>query len=304
MEFEKVKKNKYGFYELKDRTQAIELQKIFEERYYQEDMGSYSTEYSEFELQNYKLRNIQTEYIINKNINKKDNVDFLDIGCGEGFASAFFLNKKYNVDCVDFSDKGIKNHNPELINRFQKGDALDILPNLIKNGKKYDIIYMCGVLEMMYSPREVLGLIRKLLRNTGILIISDGNDYSKLQLRLLEKRKLKKEYWLDIPGHPSYFSLDGLINFTEESDFECIDYYADSLIDFGLINDLTNYYEHPDIGKKNFESYVELEQMLIEISLEKTMKLKKILGSMGLGRTITAVFRNSENKREAGEKNG
>jgi len=30
MEFEKVKKNKYGFYELKDRTQAIELQKIFE----------------------------------------------------------------------------------------------------------------------------------------------------------------------------------------------------------------------------------------------------------------------------------
>ena len=44
--------------------------------------------------------------------------------------------------------------------------------------------------------------------------------------------------------------------------------------------------------------------MLIEISLEKTMKLKKILGSMGLGRTITAVFRNSENKREAGEKNG
>jgi hypothetical protein len=70
------------------------------------------------------------------------------------------------------------------------------------------------------------------------------------------------------------------------------------------MNDLTNYYEHPDIGKKNFESYVELEQMLIEISLEKTMKLKKILGSMGLGRTITAVFRNSENKREAGEKNG
>ena len=43
------------------------------------------------------------------------------------------------------------------------------------------------------------------------------------RLTKAKKRKLKREYWLDIPGHPSYFNLDGLINFTEESDFECID---------------------------------------------------------------------------------
>lgn len=297
MNFEKVVKNKYGFYELKDRSQEIKLQQIFEKQFYQENMGSYKKEYSKYELQNYKIRNIQTEYIINKHI-KKEEIDFLDIGCGEGFTSAYFLEKNYNVDCIDFSDEGLKNHNPNLISRFQRGDALNILPTLIKDEKKYDIIYMCGVLEMMYSPRENLNLIRKLLRNTGILFISGGNDYSKLQLKLLKEGKLKKEYWLDIPGHPSYFNPDGLIRFVEESDFECVDLYADSLIDFGLINDLTNYYEHPEIGKQNFESYIEMEQMLIDISLEKTMELKQILGSMGLGRTVTAIFRNKRSEED------
>ena len=301
MEFERVKKNKYGFYELKDKSSEAEIRNIFENRYYQESMSTYRRDYTERELQNYEIKNIQIEYIINKNMGDNKKIKFLDIGCGEGFASAYFLKKDYDVKCLDFSDEGLKNHNPELMDRFQQGDALDVLANLIKDGEKYDVIYMCSVLEMMYSPRDILNLIRKLLKDTGIIIISGGNDYSKLQLKLLEKKKLKKEYWLDIPGHPFYFNLDGLVKFVNESDFECVDSYAESLIDFGLINDLTNYYEHPEIGKQNFEAYVDTEQILLDLSLEKTMEVKKILGSMGLGRTITAVFRNKRSSEELRE---
>ena len=88
MEFERVKKNKYGFYELKDKSSEAEIRNIFENRYYQESMSTYRRDYTERELQNYEIKNIQIEYIINKNMGDNKKIKFLDIGCGEGFASA------------------------------------------------------------------------------------------------------------------------------------------------------------------------------------------------------------------------
>lgn len=294
MEFEKVVKNKYGFYELKDKTHGMESRKIFEEQFYQESMSLYRKQYRKCELQMYQIRNAQTEFIINKNLGEVQSGRFLDIGCGEGFTSAYFKEKGYAVDCLDFSSAGIETHNPWLMDDFLQGDAVNILPKLISSGKKYEVIHMRAVLDMMYEPEKVLGFARRLLEENGILIIEVANNYSKLQLKLLEEGKIKKEHWLDIPGHPSYFNREGLINFVEESDFRCIDFYADSLIDLSLINDLTNYYEHPEIGKQNFEAYVDMERMLMDISLDKTMELKRLFGSMGLGRTIIAAFCNKK----------
>lgn len=291
MESEKVIKNEYGFYELKNKERGRELAQMFQNRYYQESMSVYRKEYSAKELQMYQIRNMETEYIIHKNAQMKEGMRFLDIGCGEGFARAYFLNKGYEVECLDLSMEGIKYHNKELLDRFRQGDARKILPGFIEEGKKYDVIHMRAVFDAMDAQDAVLGLIRQLLEDAGVMVIEVANNFSPLQLRLWEEKKVKEEYWLD-NFRTYYFNKEGLIRFVEQYGFACVDFYADSLIDIGLVNDLTNYYEHPEIGKKNFEAYADTEQMLMDISLEKTMALKKILGDMGLGRTILAAFQN------------
>ena len=136
--------------------------------------------------------------------------------------------------------EGIKYHNKELLDRFRQGDARKILPGFIEEGKKYDVIHMRAVFDAMDAQDAVLGLIRQLLEDAGVMVIEVANNFSPLQLRLWEEKKVKEEYWLD-NFRTYYFNKEGLIRFVEQYGFACVDFYADSLIDIGLVNDLTNY---------------------------------------------------------------
>ena len=112
-----------------------------------------------------------------------------------------------------------------------------------------------------------------------------------LQRRLLCEGKIKREYWLDEKGHPSYFNLKGLQNLCSNYGYEMIDSYGDSFIDFFLLNDKTNYYELENVGRECYEARNYLDNWMMQISIDKTMEIYRLLSTMGFGRTITGVFK-------------
>ena len=153
---------------------------------------------------------------------------------------------------------------------------------------------MDAILDMALNPQNVLKHCRNLLKKKGVLVVKVANNYSKLQLHLLEEGKLQRDYWLDETGHPSYFGKDSLKYFVEDNGYIMIDLCCESLIDLNLFNDLTNYYEVDGVGKKCYEARVEMENMYSDISQELTLELFKIYAQMGFGREIVGVFTSRE----------
>lgn len=288
--------NKYGYYELINPPTVEEREKEFREAYFQNSMSSYEQTYTKDELEYFENKLIQKELMLKTHLPEMDRkLKFLDIGCGEGFALAYFKRQGYDVTGIDFSTYGVNCHNPEVSDCLLQGDSEKLLPMLINEGKKFDIINMDSVLDMMVHPQKILELCREALYENGLLLIKVANNYSVLQKRLLEKKKLSDTYWLDKGGHPSYFNRQGLINLLEAYGYECLDTFGESFIDFNLINDDTNYYEKKGVGKNCYWAKVELENLMHEISPEKSLEVFRTLGEMGLGRELIGIFKRKQN---------
>jgi 2-polyprenyl-3-methyl-5-hydroxy-6-metoxy-1,4-benzoquinol methylase len=296
--FKDVHLNEYGYYELDELRTEAERKEMFEKEYYQDSQQNpYEHTYTKEELDYFKMKLVQKEMIIKKNHNGAAK-DLLDVGCGEGFTLAYFYKKGYTVQGVDYSEYGINTHNPEMRPFLLQGDAEQILSEQVQGGYKYDIITIFNVLDMIHNPKHILELCRQLLREDGILLAEVGNNYSILQRTLLDEGKLNDTYWLDNPGHPSYFNRDGLIRLAEASGYKTVDFYGDRFIDFNLFNDRTNYYEHKETGKDCHRSYMELETLMHHISPEKTLQVYTLLGEMGLGRVMIGCFKKNGDDNE------
>lgn len=292
-EFKEVFLNKFGFYELKNKPTVEERKQVFENEYYQEGLSiSYEKTYSEEQLKNtdYKLQ--QREIMIRKNMDVfKDRLTILDIGCGEGFFVSYFNKKGHEVYGIDYSIYGVRTQNPHIENLVFQGDSSEVLRQFIKQNKKFDIINMDSVLDMMVNPKETLALCRELLSDEGLFIVKVANNYSELQRYLLKNKKLSKEFWLDNPGHPYYFSKEGFEKFFNDNSFRQVDIYGESFIEFNLFNDLTNYYEHPEVGKACYNARVQGENYLYDISFEKVMEIQHTFGEMGIGRELIGIYK-------------
>lgn len=178
---------------------------------------------------------------------------------------------------------------------FEKGEMEALLPAMAARGERYDVINMDRTLNMVLDAEYCLRLIRELMTQHSILVIKVANDYSYLQQSLLESGELKKEYWLDAPNQTRYFNREGLIRLLEAQGFECVDFYGDTFVDFQLFNPFSNYYEKPETGKAAHNTTVRLENLLHDISMERTVEIYRMLGEMGFGREIVGIFKKHEN---------
>lgn len=290
-DFEKVFLNEYGYYELKKKPSVEDRQREFEEEYYQSNESTYESEYSPEEKKFFNNKLEQKRIIIEKNIGAEvDGLSLLDIACGEGFVLDYFDRLGCRVCGMDFSKWAIEHHNPRMAANFMQGDCVKLLPELIKKGEKFDVINIDSALDMMLEPERVVDMCRQLLTDRGIFLVKVANNYSNLQQTLLESGQLTREHWLDDPGHPSYFNKDGFVKFMEAHKFKCVDLYGESFIDLNLLNPDTNYYEKSGVGKNCYNAKLQLENMLHDISPEKSLEIFKILGQMGFGREIIGVF--------------
>jgi SAM-dependent methyltransferase len=211
----------------------------------------------------------------------------IDIGCGEGWVLHWFYNNGWNVKGLDYSAFGIGTHNPEMLQYFCDGDIYKNLKNL--NGQ-FDIIWLQNVLEHVLNPKQLLLRIKHLMMPDSILMIQVPNDFSVIQHKLLAMNCIDREFWITAPDHISYFNRNGLENLCSATGLKKRAEIADFPIDFNLFNPDTNYVKDKSRGRNVHLSRVLIENMLDEISPQKTVELYKILGAMGLGRELIHFY--------------
>ncbi|KUO78109.1 MAG: hypothetical protein APF81_06860 [Desulfosporosinus sp. BRH_c37] len=289
--FDKVFKNSFNFFELKEKPSEEELKNYYKNKYYQENNGPYTIQYSDDEVTWFNNM-LNRRYAIINNImgNKEAGMRFLDVGCGEGWALGFFKRKKWEVLGLDFSDYGCKSHNPDCLSHLRVGNIYDTLTSLVIEKEKFDVIWLDNVLEHVLDPLSLLQVCKGLIKAQGVLVIEVPNDFSPLQQLLYNKGIVSKPFWVLIPDHINYFNCEGLDAICRSTGWETRFLMSDFPIDLNLFNPNTNYVNEPTRGKSCHQARIDIENFLSLISETKLNNLYEVIADMGLGRSIVSFL--------------
>jgi 2-polyprenyl-3-methyl-5-hydroxy-6-metoxy-1,4-benzoquinol methylase len=284
--------NNFGFYELINKPNKTELNEYYSKKYFSGDKGSYSKQYSDEELLYFNNKISEKYFVINNHLTKSnENRLLLDIGCGEGFTLQYFKNKDWTVTGLDYSVEGCSYHNPGCLENIIVGDIYESIDKLINENKSYHIVWLDNVLEHVLDPLNLLIKIQRLIKVNGLFVIEVPNDFSLLQTYLLNKQYIHSEFWVVYPDHISYFNRNGLITIAKRAGWEPVYMMTDSVIDFNLLNESSNYILDKSKGKLCHKARVEMDNLLHTISLEKTVNYYHSIAELGLGRQIIGFFK-------------
>lgn len=290
-----LKENKWGFYQVAQCPTEEELARYYQEKYYQDSPdATYCSHYSQEELEYIAGKMEEKVYCIRKLV-RGGRSSFLDIGCGEGFALSHLKKAGFDVYGLDFSSYGINNHNSEMMAYFKQGDIFESCKELIASGKRFSVVNMDNVLEHVRKPLEMVKLCYELLLPEGIFIVDVPNDFNPLQNFLVKEGYIKNKKWVGLPDHLSYFNRDGLLHLCQECGFKREFVMCTEFIEFLAMNPETNYYDHPETGHGCHLGRMRQERLLREISLEKKMKLQRVMGELEIGRNLVGIFRKAGN---------
>jgi len=289
--FDKVIKNSFNFFELKEKPSEEELKNYYEKKYFQEDKGSYTIRYADDEI-SYNNNKLNQRYAVLENIMdaKEVGMKFLDVGCGEGWALSFFKRKKWDVLGLDFSDFGCKSHNQDCLSHLRVGNIYETLASLVIENQKFDVIWLDNVLEHVLDPLSLLQKCKSLIKDRGVLVIEVPNDFSPLQQFLYNKGIVAKPFWIVIPDHISYFNSDGLDAICRSTGWETKFLMSDFPIDLNLFNPNTNYVNEPTKGKSCHQARVDIENFLSSMFVTELNNLYQQIAKMGLGRSIVSFL--------------
>ncbi len=292
--FEKLILNPLGYYEVKDKPSITELNEYYSKKYYQDAKGAYQAEYDDEEILFFKNKIAQKYSIIIKEFKSrnyiKSNYSILDVGCGEGWALSFFKGKNWDITGLDYSNYGCAKFNSDCIDNLIVGDIYESLESIKNKKRTYDVIWLTNVLEHVLNPIELLNEFKQLINPQGILLIQVPNDFSNLQLHLLEKNIIDNPFWIAIPDHISYFTKDSLHAIANHCGWQ-IDVLTTSYpIDLNLFNENTNYVRNKTAGKPVHRARVKVENFLHEQSPEKANLIFEVMANAGIGRDLIAFM--------------
>lgn len=284
-----LQKTTLGYYEVASKPTPDELSLFYSEKYYQEARGSYELAYTQAEIDYFHTRLSRIHYLINLNQSHKSGRSFLDVGCGEGFALAYFDALDFEVSGIDFSSDGICKQNPSFANCIETGDIFSLLELKSGFGSKYDVVLLQNVLEHVTDPLCLLESIKQLLWPTSLVIITVPNDFSKTQETLLAKGCIDREFWVCPPDHLSYFNYESLRKTLVHTGFDVHDIISDFPVDWYLFHPGSNYIKNPSNGKSVHLSRVLIENMLQDNDISVVISFYRALAELGSGRDLTAV---------------
>lgn len=281
-----LSKHELGFLQVSPLPSQEEVNDYYEKSYYQETLSNtYQSSYSKPELLYINNKIAQRAAIVLDKI--KHSGKLLDVGCGEGFVLAFFKKLGWSVEGIDFSDFGLLNLNPSLINEFEKGDIYEILDTKLMSQNKYDVIWLGNVLEHVLDPVNLLKKLKMLLANNGMLVITVPNDASKYQELLFKEGYVDKNWWIMAPDHISYFNYQTLQNTCIYSGFKVLKVLGDFPIDLFLLHGGSNYVNNKSLGKEAHKARVRMENFISENKMEDITQFFSSLAKVGLGRDLT-----------------
>lgn len=158
----------------------------------------------------YHLLNYETSKVV-KVANRKTG-KLLDVGCGSGYRLDVFRRLGFDTYGVEISSSA-EYAREHLGLNVKKGDLFEAnYPDSF-----FDIITLYNVLEHTHNPQKVIGELRRILKEDGIVTIQVPNT-DCIQFRLL------KERWagIETPHHLYYFNVRLLKKILLKEIFEII----------------------------------------------------------------------------------
>lgn len=279
-----------GYIQAFPRPTHDELNSYYRDKYFQNPSGSYKKEYSNDEVEYFKIAAEIANFSILKFFDSPVK-SLLDLGCGEGFFAAQMANLGWKVSCRDFSSAGISRFNSHLLPTFSAGSIEEALAQLIDDEScKFTFINLANVLEHVIEPEDVLEKIRiKLEQQTfGLLRIIVPNDYSAFQSLLVEQG-LAKKTWFCPPEHLNYFNRSTLTSLLNNLGFEVIETIADFPIEWFLANSSSNYHVNPEKGKDAHQARILITRFLASQGITKYVELCRAVASLDAGRDLITL---------------
>lgn len=290
---QRLKKHQLGFWEIKDKPTSKELQQYYADKYYQEAKGSYELEYTKEELLYFNAKLEQRSFVIQRHLSPLNNEfkRLLDVGCGEGYALAFFREHGWSVKGIDFSSAGVESKNPSCLDALVAGDIFELLKEEVAESKTYDVVWLQNVLEHVIDPLDLLISLRKLISPGGLAVVTVPNDCSIIQSGALDNHHIDNAFWVAPPDHLTYFDHAGLENAASETGWECIEMLGDFPVDWFLFHPGSNYIADKLAGKSAHKARVEIENIIHNQPIEDVLSFWSAAGKLGIGRDITAFLR-------------
>ena len=291
---QRIKKHSLGFWEVAAKPTQQELQKYYAEKYFQEAKGSYELEYTKEELSWFNAKLEQRSVILQRHLPhlREKKGQLLDVGCGEGYALAFFRKQGWTVKGIDFSSAGVKSKNPACMDNLATGDIFALVQAEISAGAVYDVVWLQNVLEHVIDPLALLKSLRKLVSPGGLAVVTVPNDCSITQRAALAHQHIDSAFWVLPPDHLAYFDSVSLTNATNATGWECVDMFGDFPVDWFLFHPGSNYVrDNSAAGKAAHSARVQIENLIHEQPIEDVLRFWSAAAKLGIGRCITTFLR-------------
>ena len=143
-------------------------------------------------------------------------MDVLDMGCGAGFFSAYFISRGCNVYSMDYSEKALsmaKDITGCRAKMYINGDILDadVFAGI---EAKFDIIFTDGLLEHYSGPRQdrIISKMKAVKKEKGHIINFAPNRFSLWSI--------VRPFVMDIKERP--FTMSGFIDLHRRNGLEVI----------------------------------------------------------------------------------
>lgn len=289
----RLKKHPLGFWEIAAKPTSQELHNYYADKYYQEAKGSYELEYTKDELLYFRAKLEQRSSVLQRHIFSSSNgaKRLLDVGCGEGYALAFFREQGWSVKGIDFSSAGVESKNPNCMDALVTGDIFALLKAEIATGQTYDVVWLQNVLEHVIDPLDLLKSLRTLVSPGGLAVVTVPNDCSIIQCGALANNHIDSAFWVAPPDHLTYFDHDSLTNAANETGWECAEMFGDFPVDWFLFHPGSNYVRDKSAGKSAHKARVQIENLIHLQPIEDVLSFWSAAAKLGIGRDITAFLR-------------
>jgi len=301
--------NEFGFYEIKDKPTPEALRAYYAEHYYQENLTTYQAAYPPAELEHIEGK-LRLRHWVLESLRPAHRPappaaadpgappetpsgggTFLDIGCGEGWALAYFQRLGWEVLGLDFSSFSLERFHPALRPRLRPGDMYAELEKLAGAARQFDVLWLDNVLEHVLDPAALLRLCRRLVAPAGVLVVDVPNDFSALQQHLLATGEIDRPFWVKLPDHLSYFNQTGLRNLAGATGWHTTKIIGDQAIDLSLLSPHTNYVRDPAVGPAAHQARLAQDNLLLRTApLPAVAAYYEALAGVGLGRSIVAFL--------------
>lgn len=288
---QRLRKHPLGFWEIAAKPTAQELQQYYAHKYYQEAKGSYELEYSKDELQYFRAKLEQRSAVLHRHLSSPGSKTLLDVGCGEGYALAFFREQGWSVKGIDFSSAGVESKNPVCRDALVTGDIFALLQAEMAAGRTYDVVWLQNVLEHVIDPLDLMKSLRTLVSPGGLAVVTVPNDCSIIQRAALAHGHIEKAFWVAPPDHLTYFDHVSLTNAANETGWGCVEMLGDFPVDWFLFHPGSNYVRDGSLGKAAHNARVQIENIIHQQPIEDVLGFWSATARLGIGRDITAFLR-------------